>query len=400
MIHIEKVTSPQEIKEFLTFTSSLYQSDPNWIEPLYIERKEHFSEKNPATEHIEWQAWIAKKDNKVVGRITAQIDTLHRERYGSDTGHFGTIDGIDDPEVFRALFATAEAWLKSKGALKITGPFGLNINQESGLLIDGFNTPPSTMMPHGKPYYAEEIEKQGYSKGIDLLAYWMRIDEVHFSPSLTKLMAQVSKKVTVRRLDRKKFSEEMQVLRQIFNSGWQHNWGFVPFTENEFAIMGDQLKFLVPDDMIYIAEVDGAPIAFIVGMPNINETIADLKGKLLPFGWAKLLWRLKISGVHTTRVPLMGVREEYQFSRTGPVIALLLIEALRDAFSRRKIDALEMSWILESNIGMRKILERIGAVTYKRYRVYEKNLAGDGHPPEKSNQQSPVIPGATPSVSG
>ncbi|MBJ3815664.1 N-acetyltransferase [Shimwellia pseudoproteus] len=377
MIQVEKVTSKQEMKDFLAFTSSLYQSDSSWIEPLYLERKEHFSEKNPATEHIEWQAWIAKKAGKVVGRITAQIDILHRERYGTDTGHFGTIDAIDDPEVFSALFAAAEAWLTSKGALKITGPFGLNINQESGLLIEGFDTPPSTMMPHGKPYYAAAMEKQGYSKGIDLLAYWMRIDEVHFSPSLTRLMAQVSKNVTIRRLDRKKFNEEMQVLRQIFNSGWQHNWGFVPFTENEFAIMGDQLKFLVPDDMIYIAEVDGNPIAFIVGMPNINEAIADINGKVLPFGWAKLLWRLKVSGVHTTRVPLMGVREEYQFSRTGPVIALLLIEALRAAFARRKIEALEMSWILESNVGMRKILARIGAISYKRYRLYEKDLTAN-----------------------
>ncbi len=152
----------------------------------------------------------------------------------------------------------------------------------------------------------------------------------------------------------------MQILREIFNSGWQHNWGFVPFTEHEFATMGDQLKYLVPDDMIYIAEIDSAPCAFIVGLPNINEAIADLNGSLFPFGWAKLLWRLKVSGVRTARVPLMGVRDEYQFSRIGPVIALLLIEALRDPFARRKIDALEMSWILETNTGMNNMLERIG----------------------------------------
>ena len=188
------------------------------------------------------------------------------------------------------------------------------------------------------------------------------------------MMSQVRKKVTLRRLNRKRFSEEMQVLREIFNSGWQDNWGFVPFTEHEFATMGDQLKFLVPDDMIYIAEVDSVPCAFIVGLPNINEAIADLNGSLFPFGWAKLLWRLKVSGVRTARVPLMGVRQEYQFSRIGPIIALLLIEALHDPFEKRGIDALEMSWILESNTGMRTILERIGAVPYKRYRLYEKQL--------------------------
>ncbi|WP_413501768.1 N-acetyltransferase [Serratia proteamaculans] len=374
MIRIETVLDKRDLKAFIDFPSSLYRNDPSWITPLYVEREEHLSKKNPGTEHIEWQAWVAKKEGKVVGRITAQIDSLHRERYGEDTGHFGMIDAIDDPEVFRALFTAAEDWLKSKGALKITGPFSLNINQESGLLVEGFDTPPSALMTHAKPYYATNLERQGYTQGIDLLAYWMKRTDLNFSPSLTKMMAQAGKKVTLRRLNRKRFNEEMQVLREIFNSGWQDNWGFVPFTEHEFATMGDQLKFLVPDDMIYIAEVDSVPCGFIVGLPNINEAIADLNGRLLPFGWAKLLWRLKVSGVRTARVPLMGVRQEYQFSRIGPIIALLLIEALRDPFAKRNIDALEMSWILESNSGMRTILERIGAVPYKRYRLYEKQL--------------------------
>lgn len=374
MILIENVVDKRGLKDFITFPSALYRDDPNWIEPLYVEREEHLSKKNPGTDHIEWQAWVAKKDGVVVGRITAQIDSLHRERYGNDTGHFGTLDAIDDPEVFRALFTAAEDWLKSKGTRKITGPFSLNINQESGLLIDGFDTPPCALMTHGMPYYASYVEQQGYSQGIDLLAYWMQRTDLHFEAPLEKLMNQVRKKVTVRRLNRKQFAQEMQVMREIFNSGWQNNWGFVPFTEHEFATMGDQLKYLVPEDMIYIAEIDAVPVAFIVGLPNINEAIADLKGRLLPFGWAKLLWRLKVSGVRTARVPLMGVRQEHQFSRMGPVIALLLIEALRDPFKKRNIDALEMSWILESNTGMRTILERIGAIAYKRYRLYEKQL--------------------------
>ncbi|TKI02177.1 N-acetyltransferase [Martelella alba] len=374
MIRVEKALDKRDLKAFINFPSSLYRDDPNWIDPLYLERKEHLSNKNPGAEHIEWQAWIAKKEGKIIGRIIAQIDSLHRGLYGQDTGHFGMIDAIDDLDVFNALFAAAEAWLKSKGALRITGPFSLNINQESGLLIDGFDTPPSTMMTHAKPYYASYVEQQGYKQGTDLLAYWMNRTDLYFSPVLTRLMAQVRKKVTVRCLNRKRFSEEMQVIREIFNSGWQDNWGFVPFTEHEFATLGEQLKFLVPDDMIHIAEVDSVPCAFIVGLPNINEAIADLKGHLLPLGWAKLLWRLKVSGVRTARVPLMGVRQEYHFSRMGPIIALLLIEALRDPFARRNIDALEMSWILESNTGMRTILERIGAIPYKRYRLYEKQL--------------------------
>jgi hypothetical protein len=148
----------------------------------------------------------------------------------------------------------------------------------------------------------------------------------------------------------------------------------VPFTEHEFAELGKQLKFLVPSDLIYIAEINGEPAAFIVAMPNIHEAIAPLKGRLLPFGWLRLIWKLKVSGTRTARVPLMGVRQQYQFSRQGPVLALLLIEALKAPFVRRKIDALEMSWILETNAGMRGILERIGAKAYKRYRLYEKQI--------------------------
>ncbi|ECZ5655332.1 N-acetyltransferase [Citrobacter sp. BNK-39] len=374
MISIEKVQDRQALKEFITFPSTLFCDDPNWIDSLYLERAEHLSKKNPGSDHITWQAWVAKREGEIVGRIIAQIDSLHRKLHGEDTGHFGMIDAIDDPEVFKALFDAAEAWLISQGSRRITGPFSLNINQESGLLISGFDTPPSTMMPHGKPYYAERVEQQGYTKGINLLAYWMKCNDLHFNSSLTRLMDKARAQVTIRCLNRKKFAEEMQVMREIFNSGWQDNWGFVPFTEHEFASMGDQLKFLVPDDMIYIAEIDSVPCAFIVGMPNINEAIADLHGRLMPFGWAKLLWRLKVSGIRTARVPLMGVRKEYQFSRIGPVIALLLIEALSGPFAKHNIDALEMSWILESNIGMNNILNKIGAIPYKTYSLYEKHL--------------------------
>ena len=206
MIKIEKVINKNDLKAFIAFPSSLYPDDPNWIPPLFIERNEHLSAKNPGTDHIIWQAWVAKKAGQIVGRITAQIDTLHRERYGEDTGHFGMIDAIDDPQVFAALFGAAEAWLKSQGASKISGPFSLNINQESGLLIEGFDTPPCAMMPHGKPWYAAHIEQLGYHKGIDLLAWWMQRTDLTFSPALKKLMDQVRKKVTIRCINRQRFA--------------------------------------------------------------------------------------------------------------------------------------------------------------------------------------------------
>jgi hypothetical protein len=178
----------------------------------------------------------------------------------------------------------------------------------------------------------------------------------------------------IRPLDPRQFRRDMGFLREIFNDAWSHNWGFVPFTESEFFKLGTHLRLLVPKDLLYIAEVEGDPCAFIVAMPNINEALASLKGRLLPFGWLRLLWRLYVKGTRTARVPLMGVKQSYQFSRLGPTLALLLIEALKPPFIKRGIEALEMSWILESNAVMRKILERIGALPYKRYRIYEKHI--------------------------
>lgn len=373
-VTVEAAEDKHALKDFITFPGTLYTNDPSWIEPLHVERQEHLSSKNPAFGHVTWKAWLARRNGVIVGRILAQTDTLHRELHGADTGHFGMLDAVDDPEVFAALIATAEQWLKSQGAKRITGPFTLNINQESGLLVEGFDTPPSSFMNHNHAYYENHVLSSNYEPAMDLIAYWMRTQELNFPAPLQKMMARERSTIRIRQVDKSKFDAEMQILRQIFNDAWANNWGFVPFTEHEFAELGKQLKFLVPSDLIYIAEINGEPAAFIVAMPNIHEAIAPLKGRLLPFGWLRLIWKLKVSGTRTARVPLMGVRQQYQFSRQGPVLALLLIEALKAPFVRRKIDALEMSWILETNAGMRGILERIGAKAYKRYRLYEKQI--------------------------
>lgn len=373
-LSIEAVKERRSMIDFVTFPGTIYKNDPSWVEPLCAERLEHLSTKNPASGHVNWQAWLARRDDVVVGRILAQVDGLHREVHGADTGHFGMLDAIDDADVFAALIATAEQWLKDQGARKITGPFTLNINQESGLLVDGFDTPPSAFMNHNHPYYEDHVRGSDYAPAMDLIAYWMRTDELNFSAPLKKMMARERSTVRIRQVDKSKFATEMQTLRHIFNDAWANNWGYVPFTEHEFSELGKQLKFLVPRDLIYIAEIDGEPCAFIVAMPNIHEAIAPLKGRMLPFGWLRLIWKLKVSGTRTARVPLMGVSQKYQFSRQGPVLALLLIEALKAPFVRRKIEAVEMSWILETNTGMRGILERIGAKAYKRYRLYEKHI--------------------------
>lgn len=358
---------------FIDVPWKIYGDDPMWVPPLRLERRLHFSRFNPFFKHGEWQAWIAYHNNEPVGRISAQIDQLHRERYGVDTGHFGLLEGIDDAEVFAALVYTAETWLYARHTRHVTGPFSLSINQECGVLVEGFDTPPVVMMPHSRAWYGRLLEEQGYQPLKDLLAYWA---EVHNKlPRLMRtLIEKFSKQVRLRTLRRDKFSEEMEILRDIFNDAWSENWGFVPFTEAEFAELGTSLRLLVADEFVQIAEVDGLPAAFMVGLPNLNEIFAELNGSLFPFGWIRMIRHLKSKGVRTGRIPLMGVRKQFQNSPLGMALAIMVIDAPRQIALSRGVQAVELSWILEDNKAMRGILEYLGCREYKRYRIYGKTL--------------------------
>lgn len=363
----------RERYQFLRLPWSLYSGDPAWIPPLLIERKLHISTRNPYYQHAGVQTWIARRAGRPVGRISAQVDQLHLERYDDATGFFGLLEAQDDAEVFRALFAAAEGWLRKQGMRRMRGPFNFSINDECGLLVEGFDTPPVIMMGHARPYYAERVAEQGYAPVQDLLAYHIRTD-FPAPPELERLAARVAPRVKLRPMDRRNFEAELAIIREIFEDAWSGNWGFIPFADEEFAALGKNLKLLVPDDYVRIAEVDGKPAAMMVIFPNINEAIRDLNGRLFPLGWLKFLWRLKVTGLKTGRVPLMGVRQRYQKSRLGGVLALLMISALQPEVRKRGMQEAEMSWILESNTGMRKILESLGGRPYKRYRLYEKNI--------------------------
>lgn len=360
-------------REFLHLPGSLYDHDPAWIPPLLLERREHLSKSNPYFRHATFQAWIARRGSDTVGRISAQIDQLHLQRYDDHTGFFGMLEAQDDPEVFQALFDTAQAWLRERGMKRIRGPFNLSINQECGLLVEGFDTPPAIMMGHALPYYSQRIEEQGLAAEQDLLAYRIRSDFA--APRhLESLGSRIAGQVRLRPMRRREFAEDLAIIKDIFEDAWANNWGFLPFTTEEFNDLGKSLKLLVPTDFVRIAEVDGEPAAMMVVFPNLNEAIRDLNGRLFPLGWLKLLWRLKVSGVKTGRVPLMGVRQHYQQSRLGAILALLMITSLQDSARSRGLEEVEMSWILENNIGMRKIIESIGGEAYKRYRIYRKDL--------------------------
>jgi len=375
-LRVVPVEGRRPFRQFIRLPWSVYAGDPAWVPPLLVERRQHFSRRNPFFEHAKCKFWLAYRGAKPVGRISAQIDQLHLERYRDATGFFGLLEAEDDKETFEALINTAESWLHDQGMRRIIGPFNLSINQECGLLVEGFDRPPSVMMGHARPYHGDRVEEIGYEKEKDLLAY--RID-IHFK--LSKVMQGVIKKagkrVHIRSLKRSHFREELQILQDIFNDAWSENWGFVPFTRAEFEHMGQSLKLLLPDEYVQIAEVDGSPDAMIVGVPNINEFIRDLNGRLFPLGWIKLLWRLKVNHPETARVPLMGVRKRHHNSFLGAALALMVIERVRRLGVKYGAKEVELSWILDDNTGMRNILESLGGEICKRYRIYGKDLVSD-----------------------
>jgi hypothetical protein len=372
-VSVEVVTKRKQLRQFLALPHRLYAGDPVWVAPLNFEQRQRFSAANHFFEHARWRGWVALRDGRPVGRITAQIDELHLRQHGDGAGYFGALEAEDDPVVFAALFAAAEDWLRSEGMQRVRGPFNLHVNEEVGLLVDGFSTPPFVLMGHARPWYGAGVEAQGYRPVKDLLAYHIRPD-FEAPRVMTKLAERVSGRVRVRSLRRKQIVADAAIMREVFNDAWQNNWGFVPLAEAEWEETVRTLAKLMPDDYIQIAEYDGEPVAFIVALPNINEASRDLKGRLLPFGWAKLLWRLKVRHPRTARIPLMGVRQSFQHSRLGPTLAFMVIDAVRKALHARGVKDVEMGWILEDNDGMRNIIETIGGEAYKRYRVYEKEL--------------------------
>jgi len=360
-------------RDFLHLPERIYADDPAWVAPLLIEQKERVFKNTPLFAHCEVARWIACRGGQPVGRITAQLDRLQPEGEGGKIGYFGMIEAVDDEAVFAALFGAAQDWLRGRGAAWMRGPYNLSINEEIGLLVENFDDPPYVMMGHAPRYYQTRLEEQGLVGVKDLLTYMVRPDFT--APQvMVKLAERASRKVHVRPFNRKAKLAEFAAIRDIFNDAWSDNWGFVPFTEEEFAETAKALALLVPDDYIQMAEIEGRPVAFIAAFPNINEVIGDLRGRLLPFGWAKLIWRLKVRGTRSTRVALMGVRKEHQYSRLGPTLAFLVIDAVRKQMSRRGVTDVEMGWILEDNDGMRHIIEAIGSTVYKRYRVYQKRL--------------------------
>lgn len=376
-VSVRPVRGKEDLRAFLDVPFAIYADDPNWVAPLHVERIEHLDPaRNPYFRHAEVELFLAFRGGRAVGRISAQLCRLRSERYGDGVGQFGFLEAENDPQVFGALLEAAAGWLKQRGATRIQGPFSFSINDETGLLVEGFDTPPSMMMGHARPYYAERLEQAGFGKAKDVIAY-----DVFAAGDMPRALKSAHDKaladpdVTLRPLDKRQLLKELRIVVSIANDAWSDNWGFVPWTEEEMTALANNLKMLVTGDYIAIAEYKGEPAAMAITLPNINDWIAGLDGKLLPFGWAKLGWNLFARPPKSVRMPLMGLRRKYHGTPVGAVLGMAVIARVRNYHVGRGTTRGEASWILEDNMPMRRMIESFGGKPYKTYRIYEKLIA-------------------------
>ena len=373
---IRPVESRADRKAFVDLAWAVYRDDPAWVPPLKQEVHGLITPgENPWFGHGRAKLWLAERGGVPVGRISAQIDDLVLEQMGPGIGQWGMFEALDG-ETAAALIATAEGWLRGQSMTQALGPISLSMWDEPGLEIDGFGQPPTVMMGHHKPDYAAWIEAAGYSKAKDLLTY--EVDIANWSdPMIDRLVAMGEKnpRIRIRMVDKSRFDAEARVILGLLNDAWSDNWGYVPLTQSEIAYAGKKLKPIIYNELVRVAELDGEPVAFMITLPDINELTRDLNGRLFPFGWAKLLWRLRKPRTRRARVPLMGVAKSLHGTRLASQLAFMLIEfTRRDAVGKFGIRTGEFGWILEDNKGMLSIAELPGARINHRYRIYEKPL--------------------------
>jgi len=375
-VTIRPVVSKKDKKAFVDLAWEIYKDDPAWVPPLKDEVHGLITPgKNPWFEHAKAQLWLAERDGKVIGRISAQVDELVQEHMGQGTGQWGMFEVLDGAAA-AALIATAEDWLRAQGMTRALGPISLSIWDEPGLEIEGFDEPPTAMMGHHRPEYEGWVAAAGYGKAKDLITY--ELDIRHWDdPMIERLisMGERNPRIRIRMVDKSRFKEEARLILNLLNDAWSNNWGYVPLTEAEINYAGKKLKPIIFEELVRIAEVDGEPVAFMLTIPDINELIKDLNGELFPFNWIKLLWRLRKPRARRLRVPLMGVAKKLHHTRLATQLAFMMIEyTRRDGTTKYGATHGEFGWILEDNKGMLSIAQLPGAEVNHRYRIYEKAL--------------------------
>lgn len=371
-----KIESPQtkaELMEFIKLPWQIYRNDAHWVPPLIVERKGFLDrEENPFFKHADVVLYLARRNGQTVGRIAGIVNHNHVEYHQEKAGFFGLFECVKDQEVARALLDEVREWLKSKGMEIMRGPANFSSNEDWGFLLEGFDSRPVIMMPYNPPYYLELVKSYGLIKAKDLYAYF--IDETLPTPPRVVRMAENIKRkeeITVRSLDLKRFDQEVQGIKQMYNSAWSKNWGFIPMTDEEFDHLAKSLKQIVDPHMVFIAEVDGKPAGFSLALPDFNQVLARLNGRLFPIGIIKLLWHAKIKRkIDGVRIITMGVVPEFQKRGIDTVFYL----ETYNVGVKRGYRWAEMSWILEDNTLMNRMLKLLGAKLYKKYRVCEMTI--------------------------
>ncbi|MEZ5655005.1 MAG: N-acetyltransferase [Sphingobium sp.] len=378
---IAPVSGKAELKTFVDFAWEVYRDDPAWVPPLKDEVLGMLTPgKNPFFEHARAQYFLARRDGKVTGRISAHIDELAltmppEQGMGPGTAFWGMFDALDEDSA-KALITAAEDWLRGQGMTRALGPVSLSIWEEPGLLTSGHDHPPTVMMGHHRPEYEAWVKAAGYDGVKELRTYDVNITN-GFPPLIQRIVQSGEKnpRIRIRKVDKSKFDSEAAIILGILNDAWGDNWGFVPITDSEVAFTGKKLKPIVFEDLIRIAELDGEPVAFMMTLPDLNEALKSLNGSLFPFGWVKLLWWLRKPKLRTMRVPLMGVVKRLQASRMASQLAFMMIEYIRrDAIARYGASRGEIGWILDDNQGMNAIADAINSSVNKTYVIYEKRI--------------------------
>ena len=367
------------IGKFLAFCRlprQLYKGMRGFSPPLDAERWTNFAGKlNPHFKLVESQAWLARKDGRYVGRIAAQLYKDGIKPVGASPAQFGALDSIDDETVVAALTKTAETWLRQRGQTMIVGPFSPSVNAEAGMLVEGFEALPMIFMPWTPAYLPVRLEDCGYTKARDLISYRYAVRPSDLEGK-GSIMARPEWKdrLKIRTLDLKNLKDEAKIIVEIFNDAWSSNWGFVPFTLDEFLSVADGLKYVMPVDGGFMVELDGEAQAFGIVLPNLHEILADRNGRLFPLGLPKVVSRVRSHEFKSGRLVLFGVRKALQRKAVGGVVTLAFIEELKRRGRNHSIEHIEFGWVLEDNAGMRRPIELSGAEIDKVHRVYEKQI--------------------------
>ena len=374
-LEVRPVRSRSDLMRFIRLPWRIYRNSPQWVPPLVFERKQFLSrKKNPFFHHGDMQLFIAWRGRDPVGRISAQYDEDFNAYHQNSWGYFGFFECLDDQEAASALLDAAENWLRERNHDRMVGPFDATMNDESGVLIEGFERKPMVKQPWQHPYYQDLHEGGGLGKAIDLYMWELQVDQRTEVAAMIWKVAEAAERdhgVTLRKMRKKHIGREVKAFVDIYNAAWKENWGFTPMREEDFAHTAKDLKPLLSEDWMMACDKDGETIAIALTVPDFNQAFARANGRLLPFGWARLLW--KLPRIDQVRVGFLGVKPEYQ--HTG-VAALMYREHFEMAATTRQTGG-EMGWILETNEAMNRAMEGMGGKIVKRYRVYEKDLRGE-----------------------